>query len=57
MLAVNQDALGRAAGRKSSDGWVEVWARPLEDGSVAVGLFNRGPEARAGVGGFSPSSA
>ena len=45
MLAVNQDALGKAAGRKSSDGWTEVWARPLEDGSVAVGLFNRGPEA------------
>jgi alpha-galactosidase len=45
MLAVNQDALGKPAGRKSSDGWVEVWARPLEDGSMAVGLFNRGPEA------------
>lgn len=47
MLAVNQDALGKAAGRKSSDGWTEVWARPLEDGSMAVGLFNRGPEAAA----------
>jgi len=45
MLAVNQDALGKAASRKMSDGWVEVWARPLEDGSMAVGLFNRGPEA------------
>jgi alpha-galactosidase len=45
MLAVNQDALGKPAGRKMSDGWVEVWARPLEDGSMAVGLFNRGPEA------------
>ena len=45
MLAVNQDALGRPAGRKMSDGWTEVWARPLEDGSMAVGLFNRGPEA------------
>ena len=45
MLAVNQDVLGKAAGRKSSDGWTEVWARPLEDGSMAVGLFNRGPEA------------
>jgi alpha-galactosidase len=21
---------------------LEVWARPLEDGSIAVGLFNRG---------------
>ena len=45
MLAVNQDALGSAASRKWSDGWTEVWARPLEDGSMAVGLFNRGPEA------------
>jgi alpha-galactosidase len=45
MLAINQDVLGKPAGRKSSDGWVEVWARPLEDGSMAVGLFNRGPES------------
>jgi alpha-galactosidase len=45
MLAVNQDVLGKAASRRMSDGWVEVWARPLEDGSIAVGLFNRGPEA------------
>lgn len=44
MLAVNQDVLGRPAGRKMSDGWVEVWARPLEDGTIAAGLFNRGPE-------------
>jgi alpha-galactosidase len=45
MLAVNQDALGKPAGRKTSDGWTEVWARPLEDGTFAAGLFNRGPEA------------
>jgi alpha-galactosidase len=44
MLAVNQDELGKAAGRKASDGWTEVWARPLSDGTMAVGLFNRGPE-------------
>ena len=45
VLAVNQDPLGRAAGRISGDGWLEVWARPLADGTVAVGLFNRSPEA------------
>jgi len=45
VLGVNQDELGRAAGRKWSDGWTEVWARPLSDGTIAVGLFNRGPEA------------
>jgi alpha-galactosidase len=44
VLAVNQDVLGKPAGRKMSDGWVEVWARPLEDGTMAVGLFNRSPE-------------
>jgi len=44
VLGVNQDVLGRAAGRLSGDGWVEVWARPLSDGTMAVGLFNRSPE-------------
>ncbi len=44
VLAVNQDVLGRPAGRTASDGWTEVWARPLDDGTLAVGLFNRGPE-------------
>ena len=44
MLAVNQDALGKQAARKSQDGLLEVWARPLEDGTMAVGLFNRGME-------------
>jgi alpha-galactosidase len=47
MLAVNQDVLGRPAGRKTSDGWTEVWARPLADGTIAAGLFNRGPEPAA----------
>jgi len=27
------------------DVWGEVWARPLSDGTLAVGLFNRGSEA------------
>lgn len=45
VLAVNQDVAGHAAGRLSSDGWLEVWARPLADGTMAVGLFNRSPEA------------
>jgi alpha-galactosidase len=43
VLAVNQDPLGKPAGRVSqTDGGTEVWARDLEDGSKAVGLFNRG---------------
>jgi alpha-galactosidase len=44
VLAVSQDPLGRAAGRISGDGRLEIWARPLSDGTMAVGLFNRGPE-------------
>ena len=47
VLAVNQDVLGKPAGRLSSDGWMDVWARPLADGSMAVGLFNRSPEPAA----------
>ncbi|MDQ2730670.1 MAG: NPCBM/NEW2 domain-containing protein [Armatimonadota bacterium] len=45
VLAVNQDPLGTPAGRMSQDGETEVWARNLADGSMAVGLFNRGGEA------------
>jgi alpha-galactosidase len=45
VLGVNQDVLGKPAGRVSQDGHVEVWARPLADGTMAVGLFNRGPVA------------
>ena len=41
VLAVHQDALGKAADRVSKKDELEVWARPLSDGSVAVGLFNR----------------
>jgi alpha-galactosidase len=42
LLAVNQDALGAGGRRVRDDGNVEVFAKPLADGSVAVGLFNRG---------------
>ena len=42
VIAVDQDPLGRAAGRIWSDARREIWARPLADGTMAVGLFNRG---------------
>jgi alpha-galactosidase len=41
VLAVHQDPLGKAADRVSRVHELEVWARPLADGSLAVGLFNR----------------
>jgi alpha-galactosidase len=43
VLAVNQDPLGRQASRRAGGGWTEIWAKDLEDGSLAVGLFNRRP--------------
>ncbi len=43
VLAINQDALGAAGARVSaSDDDLEVWSKKLADGSLAVGLFNRG---------------
>ncbi|GAA2200364.1 glycoside hydrolase family 27 protein [Streptomyces bangladeshensis] len=42
LLAVNQDALGAGGRRVRDDGDTEVFAKRLSDGSVAVGLFNRG---------------
>ena len=41
VLALDQDPLGRMAVTVLSDGDRQVLAKPLEDGSVAVGLFNR----------------
>jgi alpha-galactosidase len=41
VVAVNQDPLGRQAGRIAIRERVEVWARPLADGTHSVGLFNR----------------
>ena len=42
VIDVDQDPLGQAARRVWSDARREVWARPLDDGTYAVGLFNRG---------------
>ena len=42
VLAVDQDALGRAATPAHRDGTTEVWTRDLADGTKAVALFDRG---------------
>ena len=55
VIAVNQDPLGRQGYRVGKTDWaweiVEAWAKPLHDGSIAVGLFNMGErnERRATV--------
>ena len=42
VIDVDQDPLGRPGYRVAKTGGLEVWARELEDGTKAVGLFNRG---------------
>jgi len=42
IIEVDQDPLGKPGFRVKKDGDLEVWIRHLEDGSCAVGLFNRG---------------
>ena len=46
VLAVNQDPLGYGARRVIKRGTTEVYAKLLEDGSKAVGLFNLNEEAQ-----------
>lgn len=38
--AVDQDPLGKQAKREVKDGDIQIWMRPLVDGSHAVGIFN-----------------
>jgi alpha-galactosidase len=47
VLAIDQDPLGKPAGRVKSEGSKEIWARSLADGTVAVGLFNLGVTAQS----------
>lgn len=42
VLDIDQDSLGKPAARIGPAGDAEVWARALWDGTMAVGLFNRG---------------
>ncbi|MBN2012780.1 hypothetical protein JW960_25850 [candidate division KSB1 bacterium] len=42
VLAVNQDPLGQPASRINKNGDTQIWAKTMEDGSLAIGLFNLG---------------
>jgi alpha-galactosidase len=42
IIEVDQDPLGIPGYRVSKNGDIEIWIRQMEDGSHAVGLFNRG---------------
>jgi hypothetical protein len=41
VLAVNQDPLGKQAARIRMTEEYEIWAKPMLDGSIALGLFNK----------------
>lgn len=44
VIDINQDALGTPARRVATLGAMDVYRKPLEDGSVALGFFNRGDQ-------------
>jgi alpha-galactosidase len=44
VIAIDQDKLGRQAAHVYSDGEVEVWARPLAGGAMAVAVVNVGSD-------------
>jgi alpha-galactosidase len=48
VIAIDQDPQFQPVMEVSSDAGVEVLMRPLQDGSVAVGIFNRGSDAATG---------
>ena len=41
VIAINQDALGREGKRVWKEGDLEIWAKPMKDGSRAAVLLNR----------------
>jgi alpha-galactosidase len=46
VIAIDQDPAAQPVKRMVQSGNLEVWARPLQDGSTAVGLFNRDTQAK-----------
>jgi alpha-galactosidase len=45
VIAIDQDVWGTQGHRVSTVGDIEIWTRPLADGSHAVAVFNRGAAA------------
>jgi alpha-galactosidase len=45
VIAVDQDKLGKQGTRVAKGDTTEVWSKPLADGALAVGLFNRGGDS------------
>ncbi|MDD5508803.1 MAG: NPCBM/NEW2 domain-containing protein [Bacteroidales bacterium] len=49
VIAINQDPLGKPAVKVKETSTGQVWAKPLKDGSMAVGLFSTGDRSPAGM--------
>jgi alpha-galactosidase len=52
IIAIDQDPLGKEADRIFAEGPIEIWARPLADGSKVLAIFNFG-EQRSYLRGIS----
>ena len=48
VIAIDQDPAAKPVQRLEQQGKVEILERPLQDGSVAVGIFNRGDAPASG---------
>jgi alpha-galactosidase len=46
VIDIDQDPLGRGAQPTRIDGTIEIWTKPLFDGTTAVAVFNRGRMAK-----------
>jgi alpha-galactosidase len=45
VIAIDQDTLGKQGDRVYAEGPIEIWSRPLKDGSTALAVFNFGESA------------
>ena len=41
IIAIDQDKAGKQADRAFAEGELEIWTKPMADGSTIIGLFNR----------------
>lgn len=41
VIAIDQDSLGKQGDRVYTEGPLEIWSKPLADGSIAVAVFSR----------------
>ena len=53
VIAIDQDKLGKQGARVSKEGRTEIWAKPLENGDLAVALFNRDDRPNLMIAGWN----